>query len=209
MSEPSHPKPRLRRIALADLLAHRNHPYYLPPRIGKALTQQIASGGLYPPLIVRPHARKAGKFEILDGHQRAMILRTLGASDARCEVWNVSDAQAELYSATLNHLRGRPEGKGRARQIRRLIRRLGQRRVEELLGMTPAGIRQQMLALEPPQTLEGPQRAYLRPVTFHLPPSDAEELDRTLGPFRPAGSKRGERLMAAIRAARDRRGKGR
>ncbi len=199
-------KPKLRRIPLDELLPRPGHPYKLLGGVRKALLTHIADGGLYPPLIVRRHRRRAGKFEIIDGHQRAEILRELGCSDARCEVWSVTDQQAEIYAATLNHLRGRPNAKAGARQLRRLIRRIGESKVRELLALSPAGIRQKLAVLHPPETLCSSVRpAELRPVFFHLPPADARLLEETLRGFGGPTKPRGQRLMAAIRAAKSNR----
>jgi len=168
-------------------------------RVRRALAERIAAIGLYPPLIVRP---LGDAWEILDGHQRADILRELGTAAARCEVWPVDDEQADICSATLNHLRGRARARDRARSIRGLVRRLGRHRVIGLLGMTPAGIRQQMFLLRPPPPLAPRGGALaLTPVTFHLPPRDARTLDAALrrlghGPAGKAGA-----LLAAVRAA--------
>jgi ParB-like chromosome segregation protein Spo0J len=158
---------------------------------------------LYPPLIVRPHPRSAGKFEILDGRQRLDVLRELGFSSARCEIWTVDDYQAELYAATLNHLRSRPVVTGRARQVRRLIRRYTQKRVEQLLAMTPAAIRQQLIALRAPEESHDSVRPLdLQCVVFHLPAAAVRELHQALRRFDPAGKSKGDALMNALRTAR-------
>jgi len=196
------PKPRSRRIALSDLRPRPGHPYGMSPRILKSLLENIGRGGLYPPLIVRPHARLEGKFEILDGHRRADVLRRLGADRARCEVWPVNEDEAELYAFTLNHLRGRAESKRRARQLRRIIRRLGATEARKLLALTPAAMRQQLCALQRPQEAGGGVRPLeLRPVVFHLPPKDAKLLDRTLRQLAPAAKRRSEALLAVLRGA--------
>ncbi len=196
----SHRGPRLRRIALDALLPRRGHANRMVPRVRKALTEHVRNGRLYPPLIVRPCPRRSGKFEILDGHHRACILRELGFADARCEVWPIGDEAADLYTAALNHLRGHPNAKGRARQLRGLIRRMGERRVAELLALTPAAMRQQLAPLHVPQEILCTVRPLdLRPVTFHLSPDDAKMLSQTLRSFRGKNRTRADALMGAIR----------
>jgi ParB-like chromosome segregation protein Spo0J len=197
-------KPKLQTIPLGDLLPRVGHPYRLSGRARAAIVAQIASDGLYAPLIVRPLARPKGKFEILDGHQRADVLRELGYPCARCEVWPIDQARSDIYAVTLNHLRGRPDAKLRARQTRRLINRIGRQRVGELLALTPAAIRQQLAALDPPARPTGAgdetSRLDLRPIVFHLPAADARLLENTLRKFGDGTRRRGELLMAALRA---------
>jgi len=200
MQTAARPKPRPRRIALSDLRPRPGHPYSMSPRILKSLLKNIGRGGLYPPLIVRPHTRLEGKFEILDGHRRADVLGRLGVHEARCEVWPAADDEAELYAFTLNHLRGRADPKRRARQLRRIIRRMGVPEARELLALTPAAVRQQLCALQRPQeTSDGVRPLDLRPVVFHLPPDDAKLLDRTLRRLAPAARRRSEALLAVLR----------
>ena len=203
MSKPKFSQPKLRRIPLCDLLPRPGHPYSLPARERAALVEHVRSGGLYPPLIVRPVSQPAGKFEILDGHQRAAILGELGCVSARCEVWSVDDWQAEIYAASLNGLHGRANAIRRGRCLKSLIGRLGARRVGKLLALTPAAIRQQLTALQPPRKLTGPEtsKLNLRPVVFHLPPDDAELLAATLRSSRTGSKRQSELLMDVIRAA--------
>ncbi|MBE3071108.1 MAG: ParB N-terminal domain-containing protein, partial [Planctomycetes bacterium] len=58
-----------------------------------------------------PHCR----YQILNGHHRAQALRELGHTHARCDVWEVDDAEARLLLATLNRLEGRDDPGLRAR----------------------------------------------------------------------------------------------
>ena len=192
--------PALRRISLADLIVRRSTANRLPPRARRAVARQIAQTGLYPPLIVRAHKR-AGKFEILDGAQRADILGELGHTTARCEVWPVGDRQAEIIAVTINHLHGRPAAESFARQIRRLLRLLGERKTGQILALSPAAIRQRLMALDRPAPVAELQAIDLHPVTFHLPAADLASLERTLACLADGSLKRGELLMAAVRAS--------
>ncbi len=201
VSKPSFTKPKMRRIPLVDLLRRRGYAGTLQPRVRKAMIQQISATGLYPSLIVRPHPRRTGKFEILDGHHRTEILRELGFPDARCEVWGVGDSDAELYVLGLNHLHGRPSGISRARQLVRLIRRFGERRISELLALTPAAIRQNLAPLRPPQERkEHVKSLNLQAVVFHLPPAEAKLLNRILRTEGDGKQRRGQVLMQLVRA---------
>jgi len=193
--------PSLRRIPLDDLAVRSGSANRMPPGVRRSIADQIARTGLYPPLIVRPR-RRPGKFEVLDGASRADVLAELGHVSARCEVWPIGDRQAEVVAATINHLRGRPSAEPFARQIQRLIRLLGQDRTGKLLALSPAAIRQRLMALEKPEPARQLKTIDLHPVTFHLPARELASLEQALATFSDGSRKRGELLMAAVRAAK-------
>ena len=72
----------------------------------KKLRHNIGDVGFYETLTVRPHPLAKDKFEVLNGHAHLAVLRDLGLSVARCDIWEVDDAQAILFLAILNKLRG-------------------------------------------------------------------------------------------------------
>jgi len=197
MSSRKPPRPLSRRLALSDLTGRGDRASLLSTRAKAALADHISRLGCYPPLIVRPHPDRAGKYEILDGHHRAEVLRSLGEETARCEVWPVDSADADIAAATLNHLHGRPDAKGRARQVKRLVRSLGRDLAAARLGMTPAALRQQLAATQGPRRSEPAAGLDLRAVVFHLSAEDEQHLRRALD---DAGRRELGRAKALIRA---------
>jgi len=194
------PAPKLRRIPLKDLVPRKGHAYKMLPYVRGSLVARIAETHLYPPLIVRPLPRSR-KFEILDGHRRSEILAELGHPSARCEVWELDELESAIAAATLNALRSRADAKLLGRQIRGLIRKLGSAKTGEILALSPAAIRQRLIALSPPR--EAPANAKhvdLQAVTFHLPRSDAELLGKALQSTAKGSQNRSQRLMGLIKA---------
>jgi len=192
-----------RKIELARLAPRGGHANKLLPRVRAAIAEQIAATGLYPPLIVRPAGAGDGGLEILDGRQRASVLAELGFSEARCEVWPVSDEQAEVLAATLNHLRGRADATAQAEQIRRLIGRFGQDRAGRMLALSPAAIRQRLAALDPPKPPPADREGDmdLSAVTFHLSPAQLDLLESALRRHAGGRRTRADQLTAALTAA--------
>jgi len=72
----------------------------------KKLRHNIREVGLYETLTVRPHPMMNGKFEVLNGHARLDVLREIGVTSAKCDIWEVNDSRARLFLAILNKLRG-------------------------------------------------------------------------------------------------------
>ncbi|MCX5655421.1 MAG: ParB N-terminal domain-containing protein, partial [Planctomycetota bacterium] len=130
-----------------------------------------------PPATAEPHANPQfairnpqSLYQILNGHHRAEALRQLGHTHARCDVWNVSDADALMLLATLNRLEGRDDPAARARLVAKLA---GDRSPEDLARLLPepadAVARLLALATPPPEPLAPPAAApAARPMTFFL-----------------------------------------
>jgi ParB-like chromosome segregation protein Spo0J len=86
--------------------------------------------------VVRPFGEK---YQVLDGHHRVGVLRELGHTEARCDVWDVDDREAKLLLATLNRLEGQDQPIRRAQLIHELLGEMG---MEDLAGLLPETDRQ-------------------------------------------------------------------
>jgi len=104
MRKEEHQRPSLMRTPLASLVPHPLNANVMSNELREKLKLHIRSSGRYPPLIVR--RLKNGTFQLLDGHQRAEMLRELGEEYAWCLVWDVNDEEALVLLATLNRLEG-------------------------------------------------------------------------------------------------------
>src|SRR5213594_4096924 len=129
VSQETKPPTRLgpRMVLLDDLLPHPLNSNVMPPDLQAKLRAHIKRTGRYPFLVVRPHPEVPGKYQVLDGHHRVAVLRDLGHTEARCDVWQVDDREAKLLLATLNRLQGQDAPARRAQLL------------HELLGETSAG----------------------------------------------------------------------
>src|SRR5262249_26221535 len=106
----------------------------LPDDLREKLAAHIRSTGRYPHVIVRPHPTEPGKYQVLDGHHRLLVLKELGHPEARCDVWPVNDREAKLLLATLNRLEGQDLPIRRAQLIHEL---LGEMNLSDLAGLLP------------------------------------------------------------------------
>ena len=123
-----------RMVPLDDLRRHPLNSNVMPDDLRAKLTAHIKRTGRYPFVVVRPHPEEAGQFEILDGHHRVDVLRELGHTEARCDVWDVGDREAKLLLATLNRLEGQDVPIRRAQLIHEL---LGEMNLGDLGGLLP------------------------------------------------------------------------
>jgi ParB-like chromosome segregation protein Spo0J len=126
-------------VPLDDLLPHPLNSNVMPADLQAKLRAHIKRTGRYPFLVVRPHPDEPGRFQVLDGHHRVAILRDLGHTEARCDVWEVNDREARLLLATLNRLQGQDQPRKRAELIHEL---LGEMSLDDLAGLLPETDRQ-------------------------------------------------------------------
>lgn len=94
------------KLSLQALVPNPQNANRISRMFAKKLRHNIDQVGLYKTLTVRPHPRMKGKFEVLNGHARLEVLRELGITDAKCDVWEVTESQSRLFLAILNKLRG-------------------------------------------------------------------------------------------------------
>ena len=121
-------------VPLNDLRPHPLNANVMSDDLRAKLRVHIKRTGRYPFVVVRPHPDEAGQFEILDGHHRVEILRELGHTEGRCDVWSVDDREAKLLLATLNRLEGADVPIRRAQLIHEL---LGEMSLGDLGGLLP------------------------------------------------------------------------
>lgn len=130
---------QVRMVRVQDLIAHPLNANVLPEDMREKLAAHIRSSGRYPHLIVRPHPKQDGKYEVLDGHHRLLVLKDLGHAEARCDVWDVNDREAKLLLATLNRLEGQDLPIRRAQLLHEL---LGEMNLSDLAGLLPESEKQ-------------------------------------------------------------------
>jgi ParB-like chromosome segregation protein Spo0J len=121
-------------VPIDDLRPHPLNANVMSDDLRAKLTAHIKRTSRYPFIVVRPHTDTPGQFEILDGHHRVEILRALGHTEARCDIWDVDDREAKLLLATLNRLEGQDVPIRRAELIHEL---LGEMSLGDLGGLLP------------------------------------------------------------------------
>ena len=132
MSQSKRIDPRM--VPLASLHPHPLNANVLSADLKAKLKAHIKRSGRYPHIIVRPHPDEPEIYQILDGHHRVEVLRDLGRTQARCDVWDVDDREAKLLLATLNRLEGQDVPIRRAQLIHEL---LGELNMGDLAGLLP------------------------------------------------------------------------
>jgi len=110
------------------------------------------------------------RYQILNGHHRARVLRQLGHTRARCDVWEVDDDEARLLLATLNRLEGRDDPSARAHLVAHLAQGRSAQDLARLLPEPPDAVERLLRLAQPPPTPLAPEAIEppARPMTFFL-----------------------------------------
>jgi ParB/RepB/Spo0J family partition protein len=132
----------LKAIAISKLSAHPDNPNVMSGAMFHKLVRNIERTGLYEPIVVRPHPKKKGSFEIINGHHRAKALEKLGRKVADCIVWDVDDEQTAVLLATLNRLCGSDEPAKKIELLKELKGRFGSVELAKILPQTAKQIEQ-------------------------------------------------------------------
>jgi len=97
---------KIQSISLDKLTAHPDNPNRMSELNFNKLVRNIKLSGKYEPLVVRPHPKRDGFYQIINGHHRVKALQKLGLQKCDCVVWDVDDKQTAVLLATLNRLAG-------------------------------------------------------------------------------------------------------
>ncbi len=139
---------RLVRVALDRLRPHPANTNVMDEERLQKLAENIRREGDYPPLVVRPHPDEEGAYQLLDGHQRADVLRRLGHQEATCFVWPCDDRTALMLLGTLNRLQGQDDFLKRAELLRELSELTSPEELAQLLPESAALIHQSLDLLD-------------------------------------------------------------
>ena len=98
--------PNIQEISIELLREHPENSNFMNKETSIKLKRHIELTGRYEPLTVRPHPIEEGKYQVINGHNRLKVLRSLNYQTVSCVVWRLADDQTRIYLATLNRLSG-------------------------------------------------------------------------------------------------------
>jgi ParB family chromosome partitioning protein len=129
-------------IAIEKLIPHPSNPNVMSDATFRKLVRNIEGSGLYEPIVVRPHPKRKGCFEIINGHHRVKALEQLGRKEADCVVWDVDDEKTAVLLATLNRLCGSDEPARKIALLKELTKRMNTIELAKILPQTAKQIEQ-------------------------------------------------------------------
>lgn len=177
---------KIQEIPVELLVEHPENSNFMNAETARKLRRHIERTGRYEPLTVRPYPNGEGKFQIINGHNRLRVLRTLDYQTANCMVWKLDDTQTRLYLATLNRLSGNEIPERRAMLLENLFKSYDADELTELLPDNNKQIEElrRLSYLEPneiiPKTPKEEKLAIPVILTFMIEESEAREVNLAL-----------------------------
>ena len=181
-------------LPLDNLQAHPANSNVMPPVMLDKLIEHLRTSDQYPPLIVREFE---DSYQLLDGHHRAIALRRLNKTYARCVVWEADDEQALVLLATLNRLQGCDDPRKRGALVAQLAKSYNLHELEKLLPERAEQLKALTELSRQLPTIKQPVKLKDQPVPVHfflLP----EERNALLSALDQIGPTREQALMSLV-----------
>jgi len=172
---------QIEQIPIDKLMPHPANANVMNNEKMDKLRKHIEQHKHYEPLIVRPHPKRTGCYELINGHHRKQVLEESGHLKANCLIWKVSDEETLMLLATMNRLSGDDEPTLRARLLKQLSQN---HQPKELLKKLPETREQlkKLLALNKPPRKIAPENITNMPMVmnFFVTKQEKEIIEKAL-----------------------------
>jgi ParB-like chromosome segregation protein Spo0J len=172
----------IEKIALEKLRPHPDNANVMSAEYLAKLRGHIAQSAMYEPLVVRPHPREPGCYQLINGHHRKMVLEQLEYTEANCLVWKLSDAETLMLLANINRLSGRDDVSKRAALLDKLSRRYEKDRLLKRLPEKAERLAKMLAVNHRPKTIRPEIVAELPvPMSFFVTTQQKQVVQQALG----------------------------
>jgi len=196
---------RIESVGIDKLIAHPANPNRMSGSTFGKLTAHIERTGNYEPVIVRPHQKRAGCFEIINGHHRVKALKKLGRKTCDCIVWQVDYSETLMLLATLNRLCGHDVLEKKAELIKSLSERFSAKDLAKKLPDTKTAIERLKNLHRPARPVTLGHKAFLNPLVFFLTDEQKQTVDEAIAAATATGGQgtaAQQRAKAIVQIAR-------
>jgi ParB/RepB/Spo0J family partition protein len=158
---------QIKPIAIEKLLPHPANPNRMSKASFDKLVRNIERTGRYEPLVVRPHPKKDGFYQIINGQHRRQALKKLGCKTANAVIWDIDDSETHLLLATLNRLVGKDILEKKLSLLHRLNKKLAAGSLAKFLPQTAKQI-EKLTTLKLPTSPVPPPIDFVEPMVFFV-----------------------------------------
>ena len=170
----------IKSIALSKLIAHPDNPNVMSEATFRKLVRNIERTGLYEPIVVRPHPKEKGRFQIINGHHRVKALEKLGRKVANCVVWEVNDEETSVLLATLNRLAGSDVPAKKIELLKELTKQMATAQLAKLLPQTAKQIERLTNLKLNPVPIKADAEQFAIPLVFFVTKQQQEIIEKAI-----------------------------
>lgn len=199
-------KNQIKTIKLEKLKAHPDNPNKMSKANLRKLIANIERTGMYEPLIVRPHPKTKGSYQIINGHHRWQALKQLKYETADTVVWDVDDQQVNILLITLNRLQGSDNLGKKLELLKKLKDKIKPAELSRFLPQSKAQINKLTSLENSLSTIKVTQTSFVDPVVFFLNEKQKIIVEKALAipqESTPKKSKAARRADAIVKIAAD------
>jgi hypothetical protein len=167
-------------IALDKLEFHPDNPNKQSRVNFAKLVRNIERTGRYEPLIVRPCVKKAGRFQIINGHHRCQALVRLGYETADCIIWDINDEETNILLTTLNRLGGSDQLGKKLKLLKRLNKKMSTGELTKLLPQTAKQIERLTHLKIPSAPAKINANYFANPLVFFVNDAQQQQIEKAL-----------------------------
>ncbi|MHC4543518.1 MAG: ParB/RepB/Spo0J family partition protein [Planctomycetota bacterium] len=167
-------------IALDKLEFHPDNPNKQSRVNFAKLVRNIERTGRYEPLIVRPCVKKAGRFQIINGHHRCQALARLGRETADCIIWDINDEETDILLTTLNRLGGSDQLGKKLKLLKRLNKKISSGELTKLLPQTAKQIERLTHLKKPGAPAKMNAKCFANPMVFFVNDAQQQQIEKAL-----------------------------
>jgi ParB/RepB/Spo0J family partition protein len=167
-------------IELSKIVAHPDNPNVMSDATFRKLVRNIERTGLYEPIVVRPHPKEKGRFQIINGHHRVKALERLGREEADCVIWDVDDEQTAVLLATLNRLAGSDVPAKKIELLKELTKRMATAQLAKLLPQTAKQIERLINLKLNPAPIKLDDESFAIPLVFFVTKQQQEIIEKAI-----------------------------
>jgi len=167
-------------ITLDKLEFHPDNPNKQSKVSFAKLVRNIQRTGRYEPLVVRPSLKRAGHFQIINGHHRFSALAKLGYKSAECIIWDVDDEQTDILLTTLNRLSGSDQLSKKLKLLKRLNKKIATGELAKLLPQTAKQIERFTNLKWPNAPAKINAKHFANPLIFFVNDTQQQQVEKAL-----------------------------
>lgn len=192
-------KKTIHSVLLRKLIANPDNPNVMAKPKFMKLLRNIGQSGIYEPIVIMRCKKNTRYYEIINGYHRCRVLLKLGHKNADCVLFDVSDKQLNILTATLNRLGGSDDTGRKIDLLKSLIKAATPKELAKILPCTSTQIERLTNLQMPDGKSKKDAKCFYNPIVFYVTDEQKKIIEKAISKL--AEQVKGEKTEAAKRTA--------